>query len=203
MIGIALRPEYPDFDANVRKPGTAFLATCPNPTSDQFKKKNFWSKAAKELHAAYSGVCAYTAIYLPHQGSVDHFLPKASYPNLAYEWSNYRLSNGKVNNTKGNQLGIIDPFVVKDDWFLLELPSCLIKANPSLERQLRTNINNTINSLALNGDDSYVQERCNILIEYAREEIGIGFLVRRYPFLAKEVKRQNLDQSNLRVLFKV
>lgn len=203
MIGVALRPEYPAFDGEVRRPGAAFLATCPNPTSDQFKKKNFWSKAAKELHAAYSGVCAYTSIYLPQQGSVDHFLPKSSYPSFAYEWSNFRLANGKVNNTKGNQVGIIDPFAVKDDWFFLEIPTCLIKENPALGKDLRRDIKMTINSLALNSDDSYVQERCNILIEFARAEITLGFLERRYPFLAKEVKRQNLDQPSLRALFKI
>jgi hypothetical protein len=203
LIGIARCPEYPDFDRDVRRPGAAFLATCPNPTSNEFKKKNFWSKAAKELHATYSGICAYTAIYLPHQGSVDHFLPKASHPQLAYEWSNFRLANAKVNNIKGNQTGVLDPFEVMDDWFFLEIPTCLIKANPILDKALRSRINVTINSLALNSDDSFVQERCNILIEYAKGEISVGFLGRRYPFLAKEVRRQNVDQENLRAFFKV
>jgi hypothetical protein len=203
LIGIPRRPEYPDFDRDVRRPGAAFLASCPNPTSSEFKKKNFWSRAAKELHAAYSGICAYTAIYLPNQGSVDHFLPKASHPQLAYEWSNFRLASSKVNNIKGNQSGLLDPFDVMDDWFFLEIPTCLIKANPMLDKALRSRINVTINSLNLNSDDSLVQDRCNILIEYAKGEISVGFLGRRYPFLAKEVGRQSLKQENLKALFKV
>jgi len=203
VIRVPARPEYPGFDAEVRQPGASFLLQCPTPTSKEFSKKNFWSKAAKELHAAYGGVCAYTAMYLTEQGSVDHFLPKNTHPHLAYEWSNYRLASGRVNNAKSNQANILDPFTLEDDWFFLDLPSCMLKANPALEKPLRSQVNNTINGLKLNHDDYYAQERCNILIEYAKGEISLGFLERRYPFLAKEVARQNLDQAALRAIFRV
>lgn len=203
MIRIALAPEYPGFDAEVRGPGIAFLGSCPNPTSEQFKKKNFWVRAAKELHAAYSGICAYTAMYLAEQGTVDHFLPKSAHPQLAYEWRNYRLAGGRVNNAKGNQADIIDPFEVENDWFYMDIPSCLLRSNPTLDKPLRNRISGTINSLRLNSDDNYVQERCNILIEFARGDISSNFLMRRYPFLSKEVVRQGLDQPMLRDIFKI
>jgi hypothetical protein len=203
MIGVIAKPEYQKFDGEVRKPGANFLATCPTPTSAQFKKKNLWSKAARELHAAYSGVCAYTAMYLPEQGSVDHFLPKAAYPHLAYEWSNFRLASGRVNSSKGNLTDILDPFQVQDDWFYIDIPACLLRPNPVLQNPLRSKIAGTINSLRLNQDDNYVQDRCNILMDYARGDVTIGFLERRYPFLAKEVKRQELDQQALKGLFKI
>lgn len=203
MIRVAPRPEYPQFDIEVRRPGAAFLATCPKPTSEQFKKKNFWSKAARELHAAYSGICAYTAMYLTEQGSVDHFLPKTAYPDLAYEWSNFRLARGRVNSSKGNLTDILDPFDVQDEWFHMEVPACLLKPNPALDIDLRRKIAHTINSLRLNQDDNYVQERCNILIEFARGDVSIGFLRRRYPFLAKEVDRQGYDQHALATMFKL
>lgn len=203
MIRVASAQEYANFDTEVRAPGKMFLATCPTPTSEQFRKKNFWNKAGKELHAAYSGICAYTAMYLPEQGSIDHFLPKSNYPHLAYEWTNFRLAGGRVNNSKGNQLDIIDPFQVENDWFCMDIPACLLKPNPALEKSLRNKIAGTINSLRLNQDDNHVQERCNILIEYAREDISKNFLQRRYPFLAKEVDRQGLGQQALRDLFKV
>ena len=141
-------------------------------------------------------------MYLPELGSVDHFIPKTLNPALAYEWSNFRLASGRVNSTKSNQTHIIDPFLVENDWFHLDVPSCLLKANPALERDLRARVNSTINSLRLNADDYYVQERCNILIELAKGEIGLGFLQRRYPFLAKEVARQNLE-AELPQLFRI
>ncbi len=203
MIRVLARAEYPGFDAEVRQPGAAFLLQSPAPNSKEFSKKNFWSRAAKELHVAYGGVCAYTAMYLPEQGSVDHFLPKNTHPHLAYEWSNYRLASGRVNNAKSNQADILDPFILQDDWFFLDLPSCMLKANPGLEKPLRSQINNTINGLKLNSDDYYAQERCNILIEYAKGEISLRFLERRYPFLAKEVTRQALDQDALRSIFRL
>jgi hypothetical protein len=203
MIQVLPQPEYPGFNAEVRAPGAAFLALNPQPTSEEFRKKNFWSKAAKELHAAYSGVCAYTAIYLPDQGSVDHFLPKTSHPNLAYEWDNYRLASGRVNSQKANQINILDPFQIQNDWFFMDIPACLLRANPALEKPLRAQISGTINSLRLNDDDNYVQERCNILMDFARGDISGDFLQRRYPFLAKEVARQQLSQDQLKSLFKI
>lgn len=203
MIRVTAQPEYPTFDNDVRRPGAAFLASCPSPTSAQFKKKNFWSRAAGNLQAAYSGICAYTAMYLPEQGSVDHFLPKTTHPHLAYEWSNFRLASGRVNSSKGHRADILDPFEVDDDWFYMDVPDCLLRPNPSLERGLRNRISGTINSLRLNQDDNYVQERCNILMDYARGDVSVDFLQRRYPFLAKELLRQNLDQEYLAVVFRM
>lgn len=203
MIRVKQQPEYPAFDTEVRGPGNAFLTRCPTPTSQQFKKKNFWGKAAPHLHAAYSGVCAYTAMYLPQQGSVDHFLPKTTHPHLAYEWSNYRLASGRVNSIKGNLTDILDPFQIQDEWFHLDIPACLLRPNPSLDQPLKVRISGTINSLRLNKDESYVQERCNILMDYARNDVSISFLERRYPFLAKEIARQNIDQTALITLFRI
>jgi hypothetical protein len=193
LIRVEPKAEYPAFNLHVRRPGTAFLESCPNPSSEQFRKKNFWNRAAKELHAAYSGICAYTAMYLPEQGSVDHFVPKTAAPLLAYEWSNFRLASGRVNSAKGSQINILDPFEVDNAWFEMDVPSCLLKAGAGLPHEVRAQINITINSLRLNTDDYYVQERCNILVEYAKGEISFNFLKRRYPFLAKEVERQDLS----------
>ena len=79
----------------------------------------------------------------------------------------------------------------------------MLKPNPTLEKALRGQINRTITGLKLNDDDYYAQERCNILIEYAKAEISFGFLERRYPFLGKEITRQNLDQTALRTVFRL
>jgi 5-methylcytosine-specific restriction endonuclease McrA len=195
VIRVEPRPEYPDFDAEVRKPGYAFLGQNPNPTSEQFRKKNYWSRALPELHAAYAGICAYTCAYLPDNGSVDHFVPKASSPARAYEWDNFRLCSGRVNSTKGNSAEVLDPFVIQDGWFTLDIPSCLIKPNPDLPHDVRAGVRGTVNALRLNSDDLYVQERCAILVALAEEHISLDFVRRRYPFLAKEVERQGLTDQ--------
>lgn len=203
MIGVSQRPEYSQFDSEVRKRGAGFLKKNPQPSSKQFKDKNYWKHAAKHLHDSYRGICAYSAMYLPEQGTVDHFIPKTLFPALAYEWSNFRLASGRINNAKGSQTNIIDPFDVQDDWFFLEIPACLLKPNPSLPSVLRKMISHTIKALGLNDDDHYAQERCDILMEFASGNISIDFLRRRYPFLAKEVTRQGLSQENLTLIFRV
>ena len=130
-------------------------------------------------------------------------MPKANHPHLAYEWDNFRLASGRVNSSKGNLQTILDPFEVEDDWFLMDIPDCLLKPNPALPKDLRGQIAGTINSLRLNQDDNYVQERCNILMDYARGDVSHGFIQRRYPFIAKEITRQQLTTGELKNRFRM
>lgn len=200
MIPVIRQPEYPEFDARVRQPGLMFLKGNRNPSDKDFKKHNYWSKAAKNLHKAYMGCCAYTTLRLLDAGSVDHFLPKTKYPYLAYEWDNYRLARQKINVRKGNTEEIVDPFTVHIGWFVLDLPSCLIRPGDGLGQELRKKVNSTINILQLNADDRLVQERCDFLVNLADGDITMNFLAQRYPFLSIEVERQGVENS-LKVIF--
>ena len=137
MIRVARQPEYGEFDRQVRQPGLAFLRRTAHPTSADFKKKNFWKRAIRHFHAAYSGVCAYTTMRLVDGGTIDHFLPKVAYPHLAYEWNNYRLARQKINGRKGDTVDVIDPFDVQEGWFVLDVPSCLIRSGSGLAAELR------------------------------------------------------------------
>ena len=192
MIPVIAQPEYPNFDRGVRQPGLAFLRGNPNPTARQFSRRSYWNRARNELHGAYSGICAYTAMYLPDRGTVDHFQPKAIYPGLAYEWRNFRLAGGRVNSSKGDSTDVLDPFQIEHDWFQLDIPSCLIFAKKGLTVVVKQKVNTTIQVLRLNSDDCYVQERCNILVAFAKRQIQLQFLEERYPFLAQEVVRLNI-----------
>ena len=192
LIPVIAKPEYPNFDLEVRQRGLAFLRVNPNPSARQFSRRNYWNHARVELHAAYSGICAYTAMYLPDRGTVDHFQPKAIYPGLAYEWNNFRLAGGRVNNRKGDSTDVLDPFQIGSDWFQLNIPSCLIFAKKGLATELKQKVTCTIDVLRLNSDDSYVQERCNILVAFAKGQIQFQFLEQRYPFLAQEIMRLNV-----------
>lgn len=200
VIRVYPQLEYVEFDNRVRQRGARFLADHPGISGS--KLKNFWTHAAPHLHRAYGGICAYTAMYLTDQGSVDHYLPKDSHPELAYEWSNYRLASSKVNSSKGNATHVIDPFTVEDDWFILNLPSCLIKAGQHLPRALRTGVNQTISTLGLN-KEMYAEIRCDILQRYALDHCSIDFLRGYYPFLSKEIERQGLTPNQLRSLLSV
>ena len=200
MIRVQAKPEYPAFDREVRQKGLRFLRSCPNPDSTDFKRHNYWSKAQRQLYAAYDHMCAYTTRELVYTGSVDHFKPKSKYPRLAYEWSNYRLARQVINKRKGDTEEVIDPFTVGEEWFILDLPSCLIRAGRGVSGETRKAVNATINILGLNRDDRLVDERCRLLVDLADGLITLRFLERHYPFLCREVRRQQVYDS-LKVIF--
>ena len=205
VIRLELAAEPLDFDNSVRKPGQSFLGKCPNPSSKDFKVANssYWRLASKNLHDVYRNICAYSGLYLPlRSGTVDHFMPKVAHPQLAYEWTNLRLASDKMNMYKSDSQEVIDPIVVEAGWFLLEFPSCLMLPNAALPEIISAQVQKTINILKLNADDIYVQERCEIMLEYGAENVSIEYLVRRYPFIAAEIVRQNLNPQLVKALFK-
>lgn len=195
------QPEPHSFNANVRKRGTRYLTKNPTPTSKDFRKNNYWKAAVNDLYAGYKGICAYTCMYFQRPGSVDHFLPKSIYPQLAYEWSNFRLSTPRVNSHKGDSTDVVDPFVIQPGWFVLDFPSCLVKPGDSLSGVTAQQIINTITVLKLNEDDVFVQERCDLMLDFAESNVSLDFLSRRYPFLAHEIVRQGIQNTAL-TLFK-
>ncbi len=193
MIPVERKREYREFDSKVRKPGLAFLEKNPHPSNKDFRKHDYWRRAASHLKAAYSSLCAYTSLYLVDNSSVDHFHPKMKYPDLAYEWSNYRLARQRINFCKGDTEDVIDPFRVQSGWFVLDFPSCLIRPGDSLDQKTKDRVEATINILRLNTDDRLVQERCDWLTDLALDDVTLKYLDRRYPFLAVEVRRQRVE----------
>ncbi len=194
MIPVIPQPEYPGFDSEVRKPGLKFLERNANPSSKEFNRHRYWTRATRHLMASYSRLCAYTSLRLIDTGSVDHFLPKSQHPYLAYEWHNYRLARQKINARKGDSERVVDPFQVESGWFVLDLPSCLIRPGDDLDKGTQESIDKTIEILQLNDDENLVQERCDLLWELATGQITLGFLDRFYPFLSVEVQRQGMKQ---------
>ena len=202
MIRVQRQPEPPDFDRKVQQPGLMFLQRRPNPTSAAFKKKNYWTRATDQLRVAYSGVCAYTAMYLVGDASVDHYRPKSKYPHRAYEWTNYRYTSPRINSRKGDSEEVVDPFLVETGWFVLDLPKCLVRAGDAVDDALRQRVDTTIDILELNADDRLVQERCDLLMELVDGNVTMAFLDKRYPFLSAEVRRQGVEEKLKRMFLR-
>jgi hypothetical protein len=195
MIPVIPKPEPVDFNAKVRIPGTIFLSSCPYPHNHEWKGHSYWKKISNDLYILYNGICAYTGEWFSRTStsvSIDHLIPKSTAPQLAYEWNNYRLTTQKVNNNKGDNLDIVDPFTVESGWFTLDVPSCLIKPGDFLPPSIRAKVDRTINVLQLNEDDEYVQNRCNIILYYIQGDISLGYMRQKYPYIAHELTRQNL-----------
>lgn len=200
MIFVQEQPEPSDFTAKVRNPGRAFLRRVPHPTSRQYttEKQRHWKNCLSDLYTAYSGICAYSAQWIPpyiSKGSVDHYIPKHLAPELAYEWSNYRLCTERMNNNKDDAMDVIDPFKILDGWFTINFATFFIEPEDSLPDYLKTAVDDTIVRLKLNDDDTLVQERANVVQWYADEDVSIGFLEQRYPFIASELDRQGLREA--------
>ena len=198
MIRVPPKPEYAAFNAEVRVPGKRFLRRNPNPSSKDFGKHNYWKHAKRELHRAYLR-CAYTSRRVRGDGvSVDHFLPKSKHRWLAYEWDNYRLARPMLNRNKGDSEQVVDPFHVRNGWFILECPSCLIRPGHNLTGNTRQGVVSTIRVLKLNSPE-LAAERCRWLADLALDLISFDYLEREYPFLASEVERQGIE-DRLKIL---
>ncbi len=192
MIHVEQQPEPSDFDAKVRQKGLKWLQTQKdNPNWDYHE---YWRDASEDLYHAYHGICAYLAIYIERVTggvTVDHFKPKAAYPELAYEWSNYRLASQRVNSRKREFEDVLDPFEIENEWFYLNFLSGEVFANPGLSEGIRQKIDQTIDRLKLN-DAELCRLRCRHFWEYKNHEYTSEFLKKRSPFVWAEAHRQAL-----------
>jgi hypothetical protein len=125
---------------------------------------------------------------------VDHFQPKSVRPDLAYEWSNYRLAHQKLNSYKGESTEVLDPFHIEIGWFTLDFANCYLKPSGTLPQALQDQVAKTIEVLRLNTDQTLVQQRFDVLRDYSKG-YPMDILEERYPFIAAELKRQGLEES--------
>lgn len=202
MIPVEEKPEPADFDDRVRTPGTQYLATNPNPNS--WANRSYWREALQDLWVAYSGICAYSCHWIPPDtggSSVDHYLPKSIRPDLAYEWSNYRLAAAKFNARKWNHLDVLDPFEIEEETFVIVFPAMLIKPGPGLSPEEKEHALETIDRLKLNADETLVSSRLRWILDYCDDHISYHHLQEKAPFIAYELRRQGLVET-VRIMFR-
>ena len=129
-----------------------------------------------------------------NQTSVDHFIPKSFDSQMAYEWTNYRLCRERLNMKKSNCIEVMDPFYVKNEWFIIDFSTFLIRPSSHVTPIVKQRVNSTLNLLGLN-DNDYVQERVEIIADYSCEFLTFDFVRSKYPFIANEIIRQNFDHK--------
>ncbi len=198
MIPVEIQPEPHDFSERVRTPGKEFLSEIANPTSQQWRGKEYWQRVLLGMRKAYNGICAYSAFWIPYSTgnhSVDHFVPKSKKPELAYEWDNYRYASARFNSRKGTHK-IVDPFKLLPGWFILDFRTFFVKPNPELSAKQRQPLWETIEHLKLNDDEDLVAERQVWCSHYFHKEISFNHLKKKAPFIAFELERQNLIAEN-------
>lgn len=204
LIHVPPQPEPPEFDQLVRSRGKRFLLKHPRPTSKLFATHAYWVDIHPQLRRAFRGICAYTCHWISEDTgwkTVEHFRAKERYPNLAYEWTNYRYVCGLVNGRKGIAQDVIDPFKLMDGWFVIDFPTLIVRAGAHLPTARRNRVKATIERLRLNDEPTCISARQSWLREYytlakSNEKAAFNFLERYAPFLAKELDRQRLRGSN-------
>ncbi|MBM3734605.1 MAG: TIGR02646 family protein [Acidobacteria bacterium] len=117
-----------------------------------------WRRFAPELGERFHLLCGYCE--RQESGDVDHFRPKASFPALVYQWSNWIYCCPKCNHGKGNQWptdGYVDPCArpVRDQpepHFTFDLAEGTIVPAGGLTAVRRRRAQSTIDDLRLNRD---------------------------------------------------
>ncbi|MGA3163207.1 MAG: hypothetical protein ABSD77_03280 [Verrucomicrobiota bacterium] len=202
MIRVPAYPEPADFNARVRIRGKAFLAGTPRPNHTQWKSNNYWTLSHDQLYKLYRGICVYSASWtsrkngsrLADNTSIDHFLPKSIHPNLAFEWSNFRLCRSQLNQRKDDSLDVMDPFAIDSDWFQLDFFTFRIEPNPTTTKTVRSHVKSTTIRLGLN-DEGYIKERIGVLKQYCVYGVPLAKIERNYPFIAREIRRTDFDTA--------
>ncbi|MYN65680.1 MAG: hypothetical protein F4X11_11725 [Acidobacteria bacterium] len=197
MIPVDLQEEPPDFHENVRRRGRTWLASHgvePDaPPPDPSALPPYWRRSNRQLWDAYSGVCAYLAIYFEWctgAASTDHFVAKSRNAGDAYEWRNYRLSCLAANRNKGRFDDILDPIGLEPNTFILDLATGRIRANPSLDDELRIGAERTIARLKLDSPE-HNEMRAKRFARYV-DGGDVQTLREWSPFVWYEARRQNL-----------
>ena len=206
LIHVIPGNEPADFDEKVRQPGINFLNTTPHPTRRAWRRHDYWRRAIGDLLDVYHNICSYSGSWTNAHNrfeptlrdhSLDHFIPKSSDPTLAYEWRNFRLSRVRLNNRKGNNEDVLDPFTLHSRWFTLNFYSYLIFPEGALSVGNMMRVQTTIDRLGLNTDNDYVQERANVVQEYCLGNYTLATLDRYWPFIASEMRAQDFDTNIL------
>ncbi|MBX3273888.1 MAG: hypothetical protein KF729_26725 [Sandaracinaceae bacterium] len=137
----------------------------------------------------YRQRCAYLAMHIERatgSPTVDHFVPKSADWRLVYEWTNYRLAAHCVNAKKG-VLDVVDPFVVRDGWFALDLATLEVVRGPKAPKKQHARIERTRALLNLR---PCVAQRAEYIGLYRERIIPLAHLEARAPFIASELRRQ-------------
>jgi hypothetical protein len=188
MIRVKPAREPDRFEASCRQAGNRWLAANPGAP----RPKPFWREFTGDLAGAFDERCGYAAILI-QSGTVDHFRSWKRDPELAYEWSNYRYADGRVNSKKQTADGaVLDPFEVQDDWFEIILPSLQLRMTDRVPARLRARAAYTLSRLGLDHDERIVAYRAQWYCMYHCAGLTLEGLARAAPLIARAIRRDRI-----------
>jgi uncharacterized protein (TIGR02646 family) len=197
MMRISRKAEPPDFHTKVRAKGQTFLNANPHvpPVPLTFwRGKGYWTLAKSDLRESYSWICAFAAMRIEEvtgSKTVEHFKPKAIYPDSAYEWSNFRLVCGELNGRKGDYEDVMDPFTMPPFAFDLNPFSGEVFVHARCPVRSRLKALSTIKRLKLNAP-SFCKNRGRHINAILRGGWDEQHAVEQSPFVFLRLREQGL-----------
>ncbi len=152
----------------------------------------YWLRVKKRLIKAFGQRCAYTAMWLSHDGQVDHFVSVDEDRSKAYRWDNLRYSAGWFNSSKQGLRSsqMLDPFEVGDDWFELELPSLRLKLTAACPEAIRPRAETMLTRLRLRDGEQVMRSRRAFYEQYLSGRASLAYLDDYAPLIARAIRKQ-------------
>ncbi len=182
-------PNEPDrFDEQCRQRGNRWLTV--HPEGDPPAK--FWRPFTLDLCRGFQNRCGYTAMW-DLNGTIDHFLSRKNHRHLSYEWSNFRYISGWLNSSKqALDERVLDPFLVRDDWFEVVLPSLVMQLTKCVPARVRSLAQFTLRRLQLDDGDKVYDQRRIYYDAFKDNRYPISWLETMAPLVATAVRRERL-----------
>lgn len=194
------------YEQLVRAPGQKWLDAHPLPhVQDKPAQKNrrphpYWSEIQPDLAKAFHLRCAYTAMWINFDGTVDHAISIDEDRDKAYEWDNFRYCVNWFNSTKRNTPShqIIDPLIVEEDWFELSWRDLQLRITDRCPADLRQRAEYMLEKRELRKGDKVMRNRETYLDLFETEgESALPFIERCAPLVAKAIKKNWHDAVSL------
>lgn len=193
MIPVARVKKPRGFDAKVKKPGDAWIKSNP----DAKRPPALWSAYASDLAAGFGNLCGYAAMLDPTGGTVDHYLSYKKYPELTYEWRNYRYASAVLNASKRTADDrVLDPYEVHAGWFEILLPSLQMRATDAVPAALKAKAEYTLDRLKLRDGERVIRWRQAWYDMYLAGKLTLPGLAEVAPLLAEAVRNHNVSKPN-------
>ncbi|MFT3769904.1 MAG: hypothetical protein QM820_31120 [Minicystis sp.] len=184
------------FNQRVRRPGDRWLAEHPEAT----RVPPYWSRVRAQVIAAFEERCAYTAMWLSHDGEIDHFISIHEDRRKAYRWSNLRYAASWFNSSKQNvpSTQILDPFEVGDGWFEIVLPSLELVVTDQCPESLRSKARFMLDRLGLAKGERVMRSRARFYAIYnPNDPATLAFLDQFAPLIARAIRKQQATQPSV------
>jgi hypothetical protein len=183
-----------NFHRLVERPGKRWLAAHP-----RGRPRDLWSRYKSELAVSFRGLCAYGAMHEP-VGTVDHFVSLSEDRQRAYDWTNYRFCSAWLNSSKQHlrSTELLDPYLVRDGWFELLLPSLQLVVTEAMPRRHRAQATLMLTRLHLRDGEHVMRQRRRWLRLYEERKISLRGLAEMAPLLAAAIRKREREHQRRR-----